>query len=134
MKKAAVLVVDDEKNIRLTIAQSLAGEAVTVETAVNAEEALEKLQQQAFDLVLLDVRLPGIDGVEALRRIRKDHPQLPVLMLSANSAVDQAVEAMRCGALDFIQKPFAPREIREAVDRALKRSDSGGAAPRESAP
>lgn len=120
MDRRRILVVDDEKNIRLMLTQALASEETIVETAVNGEEALEKIAQTSYDLVLLDLRLPGMNGLDVLREIRESHESLPVILLTAHGTVESAVEAMRVGAVNYLQKPFAPRELREAVEAALE--------------
>jgi DNA-binding NtrC family response regulator len=124
MTQRKILVVDDEKNIRLMLSQTLASNTTVVETAINGEEALQKLEQSSYDLVLLDLRMPGMDGVEVLHQAHARHPNLPVILLTAHGTVETAVEAMRGGAVNFMQKPFSPREIRDAVDSALKGRNS----------
>ena len=119
MARKPILIVDDEKNIRLTLAQSLEPLGLEIETAVNGEEALERVRSRDFGLLLLDLRLPGMDGMEVLRRVHELRPDIRVVVLTAYGTVESAVKAMRLGAVDFIQKPFAPREIREAVLEAL---------------
>jgi DNA-binding response OmpR family regulator len=123
MKRSTVLVVDDEKNIRLTIAQSLEKLGLEVDGAVNGEEALQKIRQQAYQLVLLDLKLPGMDGMEVLRQLRGSHNKLKVLIITAHGTIENAVEAMKLGAVDFIQKPFTPDEIRGFVAKALARTE-----------
>jgi DNA-binding response OmpR family regulator len=123
VEKKKVLVVDDEKNIRLTIAQSLQKLDLEVDNAVNGEEALEKIRQQDYQLVLLDLKLPGIDGVEVLRQLREFNKRAKVLIITAHGTVENAVEAMKLGAVDFIQKPFTPDEIRGFVAKALARTE-----------
>lgn len=124
MKK--ILVVDDEKNIRLTLSQALKSLDMPVQTAGDGEEALQKLQNSDFSLVLLDLRLPGMDGLEALRRIRESWPKIPVIMITAHGTIDYAVEAMKLGAVDFIRKPFSPVEIRRLVSQVLESQDREG--------
>ncbi|MBI2480183.1 MAG: sigma-54-dependent Fis family transcriptional regulator [Planctomycetia bacterium] len=124
MKQRKILVVDDEKNIRLMLSQALASNTTIIETAINGEEALQKLEQSGYDLLLLDLRMPGMDGVQVLRQVHAEHPKLPVILLTAHGTVETAVEAMQSGAVNFLQKPFSPREIREAVDKALQGHDS----------
>jgi DNA-binding NtrC family response regulator len=116
-----ILVVDDEKNIRLTLGQTLAMVGYTVETAVNGEDALNQLQSRPFDLMLLDLRMPGMDGIEVLRQVMERRPETRVVVVTAHGSVDTAVEAMKLGAVDFIQKPFAPQEIRDLVRKVLDR-------------
>jgi DNA-binding response OmpR family regulator len=118
-----VLVVDDEKNIRLTIAMSLEKLDLEVDNAVNGEEALEKLHREDYQLVLLDLKLPGMDGVEVLRQLRGFNQKVKVLIITAHGTVENAVEAMKLGAVDVIQKPFTPDEIRGFVTKALARTE-----------
>ncbi|MEZ4529302.1 MAG: response regulator [Desulfobacterales bacterium] len=121
MEKKAFLIVDDEKNIRLTLSQSLEPMGIPAETAVNGEEALQKLGERQFTLVFLDLKMPGMDGMEVLRRIREDWPGIRVIVITAHGTIETAVEAMKLGAADFIQKPFAPKEIRELAAQVLDR-------------
>jgi DNA-binding NtrC family response regulator len=121
MKTYKILIVDDEKNIRLTISQSLTDMDVETDTAVNGEEALSKLKDTDFALVLLDLRMPGMDGMEVLEKLRKDRPDIRVVIITAHGTIDSAVDAMKLGAVDFIQKPFTPKEIRHLVSKIIKR-------------
>jgi DNA-binding NtrC family response regulator len=121
MNKQAVLIVDDEKNIRLTLSQAVESPELEVVTAVNGEEALEKLQSGDFAAILLDLKLPGMDGMEVLHWISEHRPEVPVIIITAHGTIDSAVEAMKLGAVDFIQKPFSPREIRAQTARILDR-------------
>ncbi|OHB64548.1 MAG: response regulator receiver protein [Planctomycetes bacterium RBG_13_62_9] len=121
MAKQAVLIVDDEKNIRLTLSQTLESPDMEVDTAVNGEEALVKLQEKDFGLVLLDLKMPGMDGMDVLRWISENRPDVRVIIITAHGTVDSAVEAMKRGAVDYIQKPFVPKEIREIVSRVMDR-------------
>jgi len=121
MEKQSILVVDDEKNIRLTMSQSLEPLDMPVQTAANGEEALEKLCNGLFGLVFLDLKMPGMDGMEVLRRIKKDRPKIRVIIITAHGTIESAVEAMKLGAVDFIQKPFSPGDIRELAKSVLER-------------
>jgi len=121
MKANKILIVDDEKNIRMTISQSLAEMDVETDTAVNGEEALSKLKDKDFGLVLLDLKMPGMDGMEVLEELRKDRPDIRVVIITAYGTVASAVDAMKLGAVDFIQKPFTPKEIRGLVSRIIRR-------------
>lgn len=123
MSLTRILVVDDEKNIRLTVPQALEPLGMPVETAVNGEEALEKMAEEPFDLVLLDLKMPGMDGMDVLRSIARDQPRSRVIIVTAHGTVESAVEAMKLGAVDYIQKPFSPAEIRELASRVLARED-----------
>lgn len=121
MKTNKILIVDDEKNIRMTIRQSLMDMYVETDTAVNGEEALSKLKDTDFGMVLLDLRMPGMDGMEVLEKLRKDRPDIRVVIITAHGTIDSAVDAMKLGAVDFIQKPFTPKEIRDLVSKVIKR-------------
>jgi DNA-binding response OmpR family regulator len=121
MEKKPILVVDDEKNIRLTMSQSLEPLKIPVRTAVNGEEALQKLREGPFGLVFLDLKMPGMDGMEVLRRIKDNWPKVRVIVITAHGTIASAVEAMKLGAVDFIQKPFSPSEIRELATLVLER-------------
>ena len=121
MDKKKVLIVDDEKNIRLTLSRALESEAVATDAAINGEEALEMIGQTPYDLILLDLKMPGMDGMEVLRRLAKDRPDLRVAIITAHGAVGSAVEAMKLGAVDFLEKPFTPTEIRDLVSKVLDR-------------
>jgi DNA-binding response OmpR family regulator len=126
MVQKKILVVDDEKNIRLTLSQALETLGMPVQTAGDGEEALQKLQDSDFSLVLLDLKLPGMDGLEVLRRIRESRPKTRVIMITAHGTIDYAVEAMKLGAVDFLRKPFSPGEIRRLVGQVLERQDQEG--------
>ncbi len=116
-----ILVVDDEPNLRKSLAQSLASLGHPVESALNGEEALTRLGDQAIGLMILDLKLPGMDGIEVLKKASEARPDLRVIMVTAFGTVERAVEAMRLGAVDFLQKPFSPEQIRELVQAVLDR-------------
>jgi two-component system, NtrC family, response regulator AtoC len=117
--QARVLVVDDEKLIRWSVAERLQRDGYEVLSAESGEQALEMLAATPPDLMLLDVRLPGMDGVQTLQRALSIHPELAVLMMSAHSTVDIAVDAMKHGAVDFLVKPFPFQALDAAVERAI---------------
>ncbi len=116
----AVLIVDDERNIRLTLSMALEALKVPVDTAESGEEALQKLTEKSYSLMLLDLKLPGLDGLEVLRRVTDKYPQLKVIIITAYGTIEVAVEAMKMGAIDFLQKPFQPMEVRDMVRRVLQ--------------
>jgi len=118
-----ILVVDDEKNIRRTLQLVLEGEGYEVEEAPSGEQALGILDDELMDLIILDVKLPGIDGIEVLRRMRGaggDLADVPVLMISGHSSVNEAVQAVRLGATDFFEKPLDRDRILITVANCLK--------------
>jgi DNA-binding response OmpR family regulator len=121
----AVLIVDDERNIRLTLSLALEALNISVDTASTGEEALQKLQEKSFKLMLLDLKLPGMDGLEVLRQVSEKYPELMVIMITAYGSVEVAVEAMRIGAVDFLQKPFDPNAVRDMVSRVLQTAPEG---------
>lgn len=121
MSEKAILIVDDEPNIRLTLARALEGFAPQILTAVNGEDALRIMAEHEVGVVLLDLKMPGMDGMEALRRIAHDSPATRVVIITAHGSVPNAVEAMKLGAADFLQKPFSPDEVRTVVRDVLAR-------------
>ena len=112
-----ILVVEDDPNLREAVCDTLelAGEAVV--SAGSGEEALELLAQQSVALVVSDVRMMPMDGITLLKEISQRLPHLPVVLMTAYADVDRAVEAMRCGACDFLLKPFEPKALLEHVAR-----------------
>ena len=119
--KRAVLIVDDEKNIRLTLSQALEATGRDIDSAATGEDALAKLPGKPYALILLDLKMPGMDGMEVLRRVRQERPDIKVIIMTAFGTIESAVEAIRLGAVDFIKKPFAPNDIRELVLKVLDR-------------
>ena len=121
MDKKPALVVDDEKNIRLTFSETLVQMGFDTQTAANGKEALAKMKETDFDLILLDFWMSGMDGIEVLRCIRQGYPKVRVIMITAHGTIESAVEAMKLGAVDFIQKPCTPGEIRKWVGKVMER-------------
>ena len=116
-----ILVVDDEKNIRMTLAESLSGMDLDVEAVPNGTEAIACLESERYHLMLLDIKMPGLDGMEVLRWAREHRPFMPVIMITAHGTAFNAVEAVQIGAADVIQKPFSVEEVRRHVARVLSR-------------
>jgi DNA-binding response OmpR family regulator len=114
-------VVDDEKNIRLTLTQALDSSELEIDTAVNGEEALQKIAMNDYRILLLDLKMPGMDGMDVLKRISVSRPDIRIIIITAHGSIDSAVEAMKLGAVDFIQKPFSPSEIRSLVTSVITR-------------
>ncbi len=118
--KSTVLVVDDDKNICKMIEIQLRKEKTyTIETALNGEACLKSIRESVPDLVLMDIQMPGIDGIETLKRIRDIEPLIPVVMMSAHGTIEKAVESMKLGAYDFITKPFASDRLSITVNNAM---------------
>ena len=120
MAKEKILIVDDEYLIRWSLAENLKEEGFRCVTAETGEEAVELFRAETPDLVLLDIKLPGIDGIEVLERLKETDPEVPVVMITATSQVDVAVKAMKLGAYDYINKPFDLTEIRIKARHALE--------------
>ncbi|OHE82354.1 MAG: Fis family transcriptional regulator [Verrucomicrobia bacterium GWF2_62_7] len=118
MSKTKILVVDDEQLVRWSLEQKLAREGCDVITAASGEEAIERARGNGFDLILLDVRLPGMDGVQTLREIKKFDPDSAVIMLTSDTGVATAVECMRLGAQNYLCKPFVFDQVRAALEKA----------------
>lgn len=106
-----VLVVDDEANLRQTLARILHQLGCDVTTATDGIEALQRLEVAPYDLVYLDIRLPGMDGLQVLRQIHDRYPQLAVVLLTAHASISSAVEAVRLGATDYLIKPITPEAL-----------------------
>jgi DNA-binding response OmpR family regulator len=115
-----VLVIDDEVTVNNNIRKILQKKGYQVEQAVTKQEALTKIQARTYQLVLLDLRLPGVRGLELLKALRDKNPQAKVIIITGYASIDTAVEAARLGAIDYLAKPFTPDEIRDATDKALQ--------------
>ncbi len=121
--KPTILIVDDEPDMLQLLKRSLEPELdCTVVTTSSGEGALQKIAQSSFDLVLADIKMPGMDGLELLERIKRDYPQLTVVMMTAFAQIEMAVKAMRSGAYDFITKPFEHDALVLRLEKALERS------------
>ncbi len=118
--KDQILVVDDEANIRRVLAAQLAREGYEVHAAEDGERALAMLREHHIDLLITDLRMPKLDGMELLRHALLLDPDLPVIMLTAHGTVDNAVEALKTGAFDYITKPFDQEELRSIVAKAVR--------------
>lgn len=113
-----VLAVDDEEPFRRLLKRELTRKGIYLETAANGAEALERLSQEPYDVMLLDLVMPGIDGLEVLKKI-KENPSAPtVIVITGNASVGTAVEAMRWGAFDYLSKPYKLDELKIVIDRA----------------
>ncbi|NOY05046.1 MAG: sigma-54-dependent Fis family transcriptional regulator [Chlorobi bacterium] len=116
----SILVVDDERAVRDSLYGWFTEDGYEVDTAVDAQEALTKLQQRSFDLALLDIKLPGMDGMELQQRIREVDPELPVIMITAYASIETAVKALKSGAFDYVTKPFDPDNLSRLVRNAIR--------------
>ena len=115
-----VLVVDDEEVIRKGICRVMEGRGYQAESSESGFGAIEKLQKAPFNIVITDLKMPGMDGIEVLKAIKIMQPDVPVIIITGYSTVDTAVDAMKNGAFDYIAKPFTPKQIIEMVEKALE--------------
>src|SRR5690349_2855532 len=119
---ARILVADDEPGIREFITDSLELDEHVVVPAKDGREAAKLLDERGFDLVLTDLKMPGLDGMQLLRKVRSEQPEVEVIVMTAHGTVDNAVEAMKLGAFEYLQKPISgPDELRLLVSRAVER-------------
>ena len=126
----AILVVDDDAGLRKALRRVLASHGFEVEVAENGDEALARLRGGTFDAVVLDVMMPGSDGVQVCEQLRAGGDRLPVLMLTARDAVRDRVIGLEAGADDYLVKPFANEELVARVRALLRRAGGGGEALR----
>ncbi|MHB8861389.1 MAG: sigma-54-dependent transcriptional regulator [Pirellulaceae bacterium] len=115
-----ILVVDDERNIVAALAELLGGAGHEIATALRADTALAQLQRESFELVVMDIHMPGMSGLDALDRIKAAQPKLPVIVMTGQGTVETAIEATKRGAFDYHLKPFEPAEMLLTVERALE--------------
>lgn len=118
--KARVLLVDDEVDFLATLAERLETRGLKVDTAASGEEAVAKAENEGFDLIILDLAMPGIDGLETLKRIKIKQPDVEIIMLTGQGSIRTSIEAMKLGAEDFLQKPV---DISELMDRISEAKD-----------
>jgi two-component system, NtrC family, response regulator HydG len=116
-----ILIVDDEPIVRTSLEHWFRDEGCVVETASSGKEALTKLAASEWDLFLLDIRMPGMDGLELQKRIKETHPEAIIIIMTAYASVDTAVQAMKQGAHDYITKPFDPEALEKMVRSAVER-------------
>jgi len=116
-----ILVVDDEESIRNLLKRFLEEEGYSVVTAADGEEALDEMSRQGAEIALVDIRMPGMSGIELLGKLTTDWPDVCVIMATAILDTKTAVEAMKMGAYDYITKPFAPDEVVQKVHKAIEK-------------
>jgi DNA-binding NtrC family response regulator len=114
-----IMVIDDEKIVGDMSKLSLEQEGYTVETFLSAEPALERLKEEEFDVVVTDLKMRGIDGMEVLRTVKKLYPKTKVIMITAFANLDAAIEALRGDVHDFFPKPVRIKELKASIQRAL---------------
>jgi len=121
LRQSNIIVIDDEEAMRDSCLQVLSKEGFSVETAKDGNEGLVKIKKELFDLVILDLKMPGPKGLDILKQIKEDDPETIVIVITGFASVESAVKAMKLGAYDFLPKPFTPDELRIIVNRALEK-------------
>jgi DNA-binding NtrC family response regulator len=119
MERVIILVVDDEEVIRNGIKRVLEGDRFEVETCSSGHKAIERLQEREYGLIITDLKMPGMDGIEVLKAVKALQPDIPVILITGFASIDTAVEAMKNGATEYIPKPFTPDILLEKVQTAL---------------
>jgi len=120
-KKARVLVVDDDELLRMCLVDWLQKDGYRTDTAADGNEALAKLRATPYDMLLVDIVMPGMNGISLLEEVRKEDPDQPIVMMTAHGSIDSAVEAMKKGASDYLQKPFDPKQLRTRLEQVESR-------------
>lgn len=121
-QEAYILVVDDEGAIRYSISKTLQRVGYQVQAAASGEEALEMMKDQEYDVVLTDIRMPGLSGVELLSKIKEQAPDAVVILLTGYASLETAIESLRLGAHDYLVKPSSSQDIRNSVARGVERA------------
>ena len=116
-----ILIVDDEPNVRLVFRTALESAGYSVSEVEDGASALDRLEESPADLVLLDLKMPGIGGMETLRRLRDAGNDVPVVIVTAHGSIPDAVQAMKFGAIDFLSKPLRPEALRKVVGEVFRR-------------
>ncbi len=118
--KAKILVIDDEKVVQEGCTRILTGDGYDVETSYTGQEGFKKMEEETYDLVIADLKMPGISGMEVLKKIKKNDPDISVIMITGYPTPETAVEAMKLGAFDYLPKPFTPAELISVVNKAIE--------------
>lgn len=118
MTKERVLLVDDEQEFVSLLSKRMEGRGVGVDTASNGPEALKKVDDGGYDAVFLDLAMPEMDGIETLRRLLEKNPNLQVILLTGQASLEKGIEAMKFGAMDFMEKPARIQELMKKIEQA----------------
>ena len=116
-----VLLVDDEVDFLEIMEERLSARGVDVVISESAEDALKRIDTGIFDVVILDLQMPGMNGLEVLKRIKTRHPEIQVILLTGHATVEKGVEAIRLGAIDFVEKPANLEVLKEKISKAHKK-------------
>ena len=131
MEEFKILVVDDEDDFRETIVKRLQKRNMTARGAESGEKALELIEAQHFDVVVLDVKMPGLDGIDTLREIKKRKPLIEVILLTGHASMESGIEGMKWGAFDYVMKPANLEELIEKMRQAYEKKVVSEAQARE---
>ena len=118
MAKEKVLLVDDDPEFIEVLSQRMEAREVDVDTATSGPEAVEKVSDAAYDAIILDLSMPGMDGMETLKRLLKDKPDLQVILLTGYATLEKGIEAVKLGAMDFLEKPAEIQKLMEKIEKA----------------
>lgn len=116
-----VLLVDDEEKFLDLLSQRLGTRGIEADTAASGEDALKKIREKNLDVIILDVMMPGMGGIETLKRIRKENPEVQIIMLTGQGTVEKSVQAMKEGAIDFLEKPVDLPKLLERIESARQK-------------
>ena len=119
--KADILLVDDEEQFLKVLSKRLEGRGMKVDTSTSGEDALNKVHGKEFDAIILDLAMPGMSGIETLKRIRSENPDVQIIMLTGHGTVETGIEAMKAGAVDFLEKPADLNKIMEKISEAKRK-------------
>ncbi|MBI5212695.1 MAG: response regulator [Nitrospirae bacterium] len=119
MSKARILVIDDEEIVRISCERTLVPEEYEIDTAASGKEGLERFEQGEYDLVLIDLKMPGMNGIEVLVNIKKQRPEQRVMIMTGYDTVEHIVEAISSGAAHYLEKPFTPDTLIERINEVL---------------
>ncbi|MBI5582235.1 MAG: response regulator [Deltaproteobacteria bacterium] len=113
-----VLLVDDEVEFLDTLSERMRNRGMEVSTSSSGAEALKKVEQESYDVIILDLMMPGVDGLEALKILKEKKPELQVILLTGHATVEKGIEAMKLGAMDFLEKPADLSQLTEKIKKA----------------
>jgi DNA-binding NtrC family response regulator len=119
--KADVLLVDDEEQFLKVLSKRLEGRGMKVDTSTSGEDALNRVKGKEFDAIILDLAMPGMSGIETLKRIRSENPDVQIIMLTGHGTVEKGIEAMKAGAVDFLEKPADLNKIMDKISEAKRK-------------
>jgi len=124
MSRGKILVIDDEDIVRISISRALAPEGYEIKTVKDGSEGMKQLEQEEFDLVLTDLKMPNMDGIEVLSNIKNRWPKTDVVIVTGYQTVETAVKAIKLGAADYIEKPFTPDSLIATVSGVFRTRNS----------